>query len=67
MAAEDLKADPTAAEADARPRNTGPDGEKIIDMSYYDLLDCPGYATENELKKVCSINACYGCYADVMY
>lgn len=36
---------------DTKPRDIGPDGEKIKDMSYYDLLGVRGDATDIDLKK----------------
>lgn len=34
-----------------KPRDIGPDGEKIADMAYYDLLEVRGDASELEIKK----------------
>ncbi|GAA94860.1 uncharacterized protein L969DRAFT_90757 [Mixia osmundae IAM 14324] len=33
------------------PRDVGPDGEKIVDMEFYDRLGVPGNATDLDLKK----------------
>ncbi|MBW0498187.1 hypothetical protein O181_037902 [Austropuccinia psidii MF-1] len=37
--------------SNSKPRDIGPDGEKIKDMAYYDLLNVRGDATDIELKK----------------
>ena len=35
----------------------GPDGEKILDMRYYELLSISGNATPLEIKKAYRLNA----------
>ena len=41
----------------ATPSQLGPDGEKIVDMRYYELLSIPGNATSLEIKKAYRLNA----------
>jgi hypothetical protein len=42
------------AVANSKPENIGPDGETIVDMSYYVLLGVRGDADDATLKKACT-------------